>query len=678
MPNAQTILELMQSRRSQNLAYFEQHHPKIFQAFHDYRLQNAKLNISPDGDDINLLVDGKAMYEKDYRLTGERECTIFLHSFPRNKVITTAKAPARNYFPYPRTFHSLGRELIDQSPVKNPAATAMISRDNYPLVVVTGVGLGGHIESLCNTAQVNHFIIYEPNPDVFAASLYTLDWAGLFAVRAIEHSLSAQIFVGNILEEETKFAAIWNSLSRKNPLFPTSTYYFNHLGKEENIQLINRFNKDISLYFSVWGFYDDELNQLNQCLHNIRGHSSVLSRNTVSSRETPVFIIGAGPSLDSRIEDIKRFKDQAIVVSCGTALKSLYFHGIKPDFHVELESHKIVVEALQAINDPDWLKELTIVSPSHIHPDVIAQFGRSLIYYKSESAFWEMFGQDSAAIPYGTPTCTNAALAFCHYFNFTNLYLFGCDYGFKDTENHHAKGSIYYEGKFKQHYSNAQKNPRYQNLTDIHGEPIYSTDLLYTSLRTVEKLAYHLDRQNRTLKNCSGGVDLRYTEVTDSEALAEQLNTLTFPDKSSVIDDFHQSASILSEKRITHGIQDLKNALQKLFTKIDTKVFTKNLDFEETVFEINYLLEHPFREEHAAFYWFIRGSIWHLNHVFYTHELCLRDTELQRKFQLKYRKIMKKFADEIGQDLDTFSRKDFTADDPWLKVPLEELPEVEA
>lgn len=672
MPDAQTILELMQSRRQQNLAYFEQYHPKIYEAFHNYTLRNAKLNISPDGQDINLLVNGKALYEKDYRLTGKRECDIFLASFPRHKPITTVKAPGVSYFPSPRSFHSLGRELIENSPVENPAAVPMISRDNYPLVVVTGVGLGGHIESLSNRAQVSHFIIYEPNPDVFAASLYTMDWAGLFEARSKHSSLSVQIFVGNIITEEGRFSAIWNTLARLNPLFPTSTYYFNHLGDKENIELIDRLNKDIPLFFSVWGFYDDELNQLNQCLHNIRGHSALLNNAPFGHPETPIFIVGAGPSLDTRIEDIRQYQDKAIVISCGTALKSLHHYGITPDFHLELESHQLVVEALKAIDDPQWMKGITIISPSHIHPEVIQQFGDSLIYFKRESALWGMFGKDNAVIPFGTPTCTNAAVAFCYYYGFRNVYLFGCDYGFKDLQVHHSQGSIYYQGSFKEIYNKSK--PKYHRLKDINGDQIYSTDIYFTSLRTVEKVAYAYTQQQLQIKNCSEGVDLKYTQVTSADQFKEEMAKIDGSHKLSVIENMQHSANTLTEKQITNGIKELKKSIKALFNKLDNEVLSKSRDFEDTVFNINHILEKVYQPKEPAFYWFVRGSIWHLSQTFYTHELCLTDEEQQMKFQLKYRQIMKKFSQQIESDLDMMLTKSFTADDPWLKVPLNVLP----
>lgn len=675
MPNAQTILELMQSRRYQNLAYFKQHHPKIYEAFHNYSLRDAKLNISPDGNDINLLVGGKALYERDYRRTGERECDIFMRSFPRNSPITTAKAPGPGYFPTPRAFHALGRELINAAPLKKPGSTPLFSRDNYPLVVVTGVGLGGHIEALSNRAQVSHFVIYEPNPDIFAASLYTMDWSGLFESRSRDSALSVQIFVGNIISDERKFAAVWNTLARLNPLFPTSTYYFNHLGNKENLDLINRWNQDISLFMNVWGFYDDELNQLNQCLHNIRGHSAILKNRQPTDRNTPVFIIGAGPSLDQRIEEVRAYQDNALIISCGTALKSLHHYGIKPDFHLELESHKIVVESLKTIDDPQWLKSITIISPSHIHPDVINQFGDSLLYFKGESALWGMFGSESAIIPFGTPTCTNAAIAFCLYYGFKNTYLFGCDYGFRDEENHHAKGSIYYQGSFKENYDKKHKNPaRYRTLTDVKGQPIYTTVQLYSSLRTVEKVAYAFVQQGLTLNNCSEGVDLRHTQILDSQAFKQQVDNLEAYSKAEVVSSLQRSADVLTEKQISRGIKDLQKAILAFLNKLDNEVLSRNADFEDTVFGINHRLEQVFQKEHPAYYWFIRGSIWHLSHILYTYCLCMRDATDQQKFQLKYRKTLKAFADQIEQDLNMMMTKSFTPDDPWLKVPLAELP----
>jgi len=674
MPNAQEILQLMQSRRFDNLEYFKKYQPKLYGAFAEYELTNAKINISPDGKDINLIVDGKPLYKENYMATGQREFEIFSNNFKRNKVITHANTPDTSIYYLPRFFHQLAVSLGNFSPSGN--GQPMIARNNYPLVVVTGIGLGGHIEQLCNQAQVNHLIIFEPNPDVFAASLYTLDWKSIFSSRSKDPYLSIDIVVGNINEEETKFSTIWNKLVKFNPLFPSSTYFLNHLGDETNLKLIRRFNKDISVFYSVWGFWDDELNQLNQCLHNLNYGYKVLQKAAPSNRSTPVFIVGAGPSLDTRIEDIKKYKDDAIIISCGTALKSLHYHGITPDFHVELESHRLVVDVLEAINDPSYLKTITLISVSNVHPDVINLFKDSLAYFKAESSLWGLFGEGHSIIPLGTPTCTNAALAFCYYYGLQNVSLFGCDYGFRDAKNHHATGSVYYNDNYTEAVENNNRN--HIKVTDVYGNSILSTNILFTSLRTIEKLAQFYLKKNVQIRNCSEGADIQHTVFTSSDKLAVHISEITENNnKTGFIEDLHTNSKKIDKDIILHGLEDLSKGLQELFDNFDRIAFDKKNDFEQTVYLINYELEQKFPKKYPAYYWIIRGSIWHLCYLFYTHQLTTTDDKKQAVFTKKFRKALKLFKQEVVSELDMLHNKSFDSSDPWLKVPIEVLPEGE-
>jgi len=672
MSRAQEVLSTMQQRRLDNLSFFKKFQPQIFEAFSSYELQKSKLNISPDGQKVNLVVDGAPLYSNDYRETGRQECDIFTKAFPRNSPNLYYSPPHRSIYGKARFFHKLVNEFAKGSPSDIAPGNRLMSRSHFPLVVVTGVGLGGHIEALCNTEQVNHLIIIEPDPDIFAASLYTLDWRGLFNTRMQDEHLSIDISIGNILEEESKFAAVWNKLVKMNPLFPTSTYFLNHLGKAENVQLIDRFNKDITAYYSVWGFYDDELNQLNQCLHNLNRNSEVLLSKKPEAPETPVFIIGAGPSLDTRIEDIVKYKDQAIIISCGTALKSLHHYGIKPDFHVELESHFVVINALTAINDPEYLKSITLISPAHVHPGVIEQFGKSLVYFKRESSLWGMFGDNSAVVPFGTPTCTNAALAFCYYFGFSQLYLFGCDYGYKDLNNHHAAGSIYYEDSFKDRAMTSEKNLK--RLKGVHGDTILCTDLLFTSMRTVEKVAYVIKQRGNKIYNCSEGAELLHTSYLSQ---AELNSNLIAADKNSCIKSLNNLALHISQETITKGIENTAGKLNQLFNDIDQRAFKDNIGFEQIAYLVNLELEQKFLKEEPALYWSIRGSIWHLCYVYYTHQLTSTDSKSEAIFTNKFRKALEILNNQIQKDYKSFLNKKFDNDDPWLKVPIEVLPEGE-
>src|SRR5690606_10036454 len=73
-------------------------------------------------------------------------------------------------------------------------------------------------------------------------------------------------------------------------------------------------------------------------------------------QQLPVFIVGNGPSLDQCFDYLHQYKDQVVIISCGTALKALHKHGIKPDFHAELEQNRATYEWVSQVDDPEYLK----------------------------------------------------------------------------------------------------------------------------------------------------------------------------------------------------------------------------------------------------------------------------------------------------------------------------------
>ena len=50
-------------------------------------------------------------------------------------------------------------------------------------------------------------------------------------------------------------------------------------------------------------------------------------------------VVSAGPTLDRNIETIKKYRDRMVVITVGTALRTLVVHGIKPDFLCIIETY---------------------------------------------------------------------------------------------------------------------------------------------------------------------------------------------------------------------------------------------------------------------------------------------------------------------------------------------------
>lgn len=112
-----------------------------------------------------------------------------------------------------------------------------------------------------------------------------------------------------------------------------------------------------------WVFFDDGIMALAHFLESIKLGVPIIKKNVpldVDIANTPVFIIGNGPSLDQSIEMIKAQQDKAIIISCGSALSALYNYGIDIDFHCEQERIFAVAEKIDYYTPKEYLKKTNV------------------------------------------------------------------------------------------------------------------------------------------------------------------------------------------------------------------------------------------------------------------------------------------------------------------------------
>src|SRR5690606_16477653 len=115
----------------------------------------------------------------------------------------------------------------------------------------------------------------------------------------------------------------WNTICLNVPFMPVQTVFYIHQADPFYTKVANRLNDEIEPYINVWGFYDDEVNQLNQISANIRNGYKVLKKINLSSETKPTIICGNGPSIDAYMPIIKENRDKLYVIAAGSACYTL-------------------------------------------------------------------------------------------------------------------------------------------------------------------------------------------------------------------------------------------------------------------------------------------------------------------------------------------------------------------
>lgn len=84
----------------------------------------------------------------------------------------------------------------------------------------------------------------------------------------------------------------------------------------------------------------------------------------------PAIIVGAGPSLDSNVKDLKEAKGKALIVAVDTAIRTLYWNGISPDVIVSIDANEANSRDFEGIDTGDAV----LVAEPLTYPRILSEF----------------------------------------------------------------------------------------------------------------------------------------------------------------------------------------------------------------------------------------------------------------------------------------------------------------
>lgn len=390
--------------------------------------------------------------------------------------------------------------------------------ESIHLLLVLGLGLGHHLKELLERVEVNHLCVVEPDEDVMHAAMHTVEWldyletfsapgrsleliAGLDAAGSVERILSWAEELG-----EFHFVEAHLLVHARTPVLDEV---------EQGVR-----NVVIPRLKGLLGFFDDERIGLAHSEANLRaGHPLLIRPDRPPAAEAdpapPVFVVGNGPSLDRGAEAIRRHRERALVVSCGTALGSLAQAGIRPDIHVEMERTRPVVEWISEATSPEDRAGILLLAFNTTHPQVLELFSdRGLLLKPNDlGASWiEARVRDGGALPRlqdGNPTVGNLGLALAAALGARDIYLFGLDLGFPGDAQHHSRLSLHSRIPERDHAELGLRRP--DDPANVaapgnFGGQVRTNPLYVQAARAVTRIA--LRHPDVTIHNTSEGIRL--------------------------------------------------------------------------------------------------------------------------------------------------------------------------
>ena len=472
------------------------------------------------------------------------------------------------------------RAFIEQHSLSD---TAEARRQNSAQCVVFGLGLGCLLHHLVMATDTVVIIILEESLEMLHHSLYIIDYTEIFEtmrqrdghielkIKTIdEHDLER---INDSLRHH-KFSYIQNSRVIVNDQNTTSP------------ELIAILLKKLVLATATKGYLLDQIVMVRNLCSNVYRHKiPLLSSSEIFIPQLPCFIIGNGPSLEQSIDTLRRYRNQAIFISCGTALGSLLARDLRPDIHVELENIWQVPKILRALHEKYNLQGIHFVHTSTLDPAEPGLFETTTQFHRPGISNFLHSSHVFAKLVHSEPTVTNIGIALAGRFGFSEIYLFGVDMGTINPNKFHASKNVYDDTKqFKKLGFN--KNTGSPDLLPMpfpanFGGSGYSSDVMLFSRPRLEDAIMHIRQHYRCrVYNCSDGLHitgaipkLPHTLKLDISPARQQEFMAYFARAHRDLDELDEPAehfeSILSPEKISESFDYYRTLIDQHTEEVD-------------------------------------------------------------------------------------------------------------
>ncbi|MDC3364665.1 DUF115 domain-containing protein [Pseudomonadales bacterium] len=584
----------MEARFKRNMAVFKANMPKVHDLFTDYEPKELRLEFSDEGY-LHLInsQSGTPVYPENPEEFVQRQFEWFCAS-PSIAELTFEKGTVHNK---EHIHQRIVNAWLDAS--EPLSKTRKISIDApIGFMMVTGIGLGYHIEKISRELDVKYLCIFESQVDSLYASLHTIDWVPILEKYSTKEH---QIYMYLDFEPAIAMRDLGNVRHIIGYHNFITSFIYPHLSDPQTQTFLDLYSGTYGEQGQMLGFFDDEQIGFAHTIHNINAGYAFFSHGAATESLPPVLLVGNGPSLDSHVNFIRQHQADSIIISCGTALSSLAKVGIKPDFHVEMERSSITPYYIEAGTSDEYRRGIPLLTLNPAPPNMTALFDEVCLAVKPNDAGRVLI--DDTFMNHGlsvldncNPTVANAGLSFVLSMGFTEVLLIGVDLGQKTAASHHSSLSVYHDlekrskGKIRPGGAGLQQSLVPGNF----GGEVYADWILSRSRREMEHLlslpnpvgrehaVYNLN--DGALIN--GAIPKRYSDLNSFRPLADKpaiisaiknrnfksLERVTLSDK--VIDDQYLQSfralrkSLMLPKKINR-VDELHDTLNRIYSALN-------------------------------------------------------------------------------------------------------------
>jgi len=637
--------KLLRATFLNNMEAFKNILPEVYKYFLGHKSGETLLTID-EKNNVNLVDNGQLVYDGDPKELALEQLDIFVNDpkcFSYGTVFSESPV-----FEHEKILKKLSlRQKSDTSQFSNVQIEIPFNEPQIDFFCMIGCGLGYQIEALFERKDIKYFYLYEASKDVFFAAMHCIDFKPLIdKCKSLGGSFT--ISVGG---NEFSFVNEINNLLKVNGFFLVSRIFaYRHYMSEENTKAFELIHKVAHRYSAGWGFFEDEIISLIHTVENTEHSFPLLKRNCSIEKEYlksfPVVIVGNGPSLDKDIELLKSRQNDVIIISCGTALKSLLNNGITPNLQVEMERTAQLDDHYNLFTDEEHkiLKTIPIIALNTVYTGLLNRFEKAYNMLKINDAGTDFVnfltpGNNYQVVKFCNPTVSNTALIAMLHLGFDNIYLLGVDLGFVDNEHHHSKSSMYYKGEWdgKEAQHKRFKGSSMATPGNFRDE-VFTTQIFDSSKAMMEFSVKDFPKAN--VYNCSDGAKIRgVAPLAFNSIELKTLDKLDFDKNTDFVELLDDSfVAFEKDKQYVHNFVEFE-FLPKFRTVIDTfnEYLDEPIDSRASLSDMferqnSYIYLLSTRTNTQLYFRFMKGSMIYFQSSIMTNCAKYTDEEMKKSF----------------------------------------------
>lgn len=325
--------------------------------------------------------------------------------------------------------------------------------------IVFGLGMGWHIEYLAEKYPDVAIHVIEPDKRVLAHAMHIRDMEKIMKVCKIYTDVPVAAIKGAM------FNMLTHPLARGIALVPfyvsVYTEYSNSLYAESK-KMLNDWAVMVNTKRSLSAkWYDNRIK--NAQVFSVNGKHLIGKFKGI-----PGIIVGAAPSLQGQIEELRALQGKAVIIAASTAAEILKSHGIKPTFMFAIDQDPITSGQLHENMDGD----VPLIFDGQVAQNSLKYRGRKFQILLNVNRYTGMAINDLPMLESG-PSVANVTLDLLYKLGCDPILICGMDMSYTDNK-------LYCDGtKFNKDIVNDGKLMRIEGM---NGETCY-TEPSFLSMR---------------------------------------------------------------------------------------------------------------------------------------------------------------------------------------------------